>query len=243
MAKADLSQKTTRVLKFLMGVRHPAVASKMKDFGFTDGEFKKAWDLMEAASRAVRHSEPVRKVDPKLVKKLDSFENIWFGIAKATLAAHFPKVGAALFDRLSQKTGQEAALTVNAFLDRLREMERGEGRFAADGVAARALLEKRGLTPEVIADVEALRAQLRSIAPEGDVAPIAKVPDEALVHESALWAWYLEWGAIARIAVKDRRHLRGMGFLASKKSGQDGSWDEVEDEGATEGKEDDAAAE
>ena len=31
--------------------------------------------------------------------------------------------------------------------------------------------------------------------------------------EDALWAWYLEWGPVARSAITDKNHLRELGFL------------------------------
>jgi hypothetical protein len=36
-----------------------------------------------------------------------------------------------------------------------------------------------------------------------------------------LWGWYLEWSAIARVAVRDRRLLRALGFLNTTRLGAD----------------------
>jgi len=39
--------------------------------------------------------------------------------------------------------------------------------------------------------------------------------------EAAMWAWYLEWSQIARVAIKQRSLLKELGFLAARRGGED----------------------
>lgn len=222
-----MGQKADRVYKFLMGARHPKVTHALAGFGFSDANMQDGWARVEACAELARVEEGSAGPSPKLVAQLDAFENVWLTVAKATLKANYPEVHDALLGNLWQSTGRDAAMTVGTFLKRLREMEAGTGAFAADGAAARALLSERGLTEKVVAEAEVLIAMIKTTA---------KV-DEALIELKAkrekatahAWNWYLEWSAIARIAVKDRRLLRSMGFLNGSGAKEDSEdLDEVE---------------
>ncbi len=67
------------------------------------------------------------------------------------------------------------------------------GRADPDG---RALLARIGRAPDALAedDLEAHDREARVAA------------------EQHLWSWYLEWSSLARIAIRDRRLLRSLGF-------------------------------
>ena len=36
-----------------------------------------------------------------------------------------------------------------------------------------------------------------------------------------MWAWYLEWSQIARVAIKQRSLLKELGFLTTRRGGED----------------------
>jgi hypothetical protein len=55
-------------------------------------------------------------------------------------------------------------------------------------------------------------------------------PEEEQAAEDDLWNWYLEWGGIARNVVSDRRLLRNLGFLQSRRSSDDDIADEIDDD-------------
>lgn len=57
--------------------------------------------------------------------------------------------------------------------------------------------------------------------------------------EEALWAWYLEWGGIARLVVSDRRALRAMGFLSRRRAGGDEAEEDLDEAGDSDGATDD----
>ncbi len=227
MANLKIGQKPARVLKFMMGVRHPHVTNRMAAFGFTEADLQEAWSRMEAVTRSTLTESAPTSPDPKLVQKLDDFENVWFAVAKASLASRYPDVHSALFAKLPQATGRDVAITVRTFLGRLREMETGAGAFAENGPEARALLAERGLSETIVDDAAGLALELEKFAKVDNTATGTKEQQEAAIAH--LWDWYLEWGAIARIAVKDRRYLKAMGFLTGKKGGDDSDSDSDSD--------------
>lgn len=92
---------------------------------------------------------------------------------------------------------------------------------AATDEASRAAvvkLESRGATAAVLDD---LRAMLEKVTTVAD-APVAPAPtaQELSAREAdaeAMWAYYLEWSAIARVAIKDRAVLRALGFGSARR--------------------------
>jgi len=211
--KLTIGQKAMRVVKFLMGLRHPQVVKALAQHGFTQEQVQRGWALLGGLTE-VSFDGLEREPGPNTLVELDRFENTWFPIARATLAHHYPEVGAALFRNLPQTQGREVAVTVAIFLDRLGRMQRGEGEFGVAGPAARRLLAERGLRGTALAEGAALIESLQTVRP---IEPLRIDREREQQAEAALWAWYLEWSAIARVAIRDRRMLRALGFLNSKR--------------------------
>jgi hypothetical protein len=90
-----------------------------------------------------------------------------------------------------------------------------EASLGAQGREARELLGARGLTADVIQAAQSMLTALGTAEPVQQSKPVDVAAQEAA--ESAMWAWYLEWGEIARVAVTDRRLLRELGFLKTKR--------------------------
>jgi hypothetical protein len=65
--------------------------------------------------------------------------------------------------------------------------------------------------------------------PPGEPVVDATAIEEA---ERTLWAWYLEWSAIARQVIQDGRLLREMGFGAKRRGSSEGEGDAEETEAA-----------
>jgi hypothetical protein len=80
---------------------------------------------------------------------------------------------------------------------------------------ARALLARRGLTPETVGVARALLARISSMD-EDDPRPGMTRIDRDAARD--VWNWYLEWSHIARVTIRDRRLLRAMGFHREKAS-------------------------
>jgi hypothetical protein len=219
--------KANRVLTFLMGLRHPQVARAMIQYGFSQVHLDQGWQNVRDVTRIrLGKQEPTR--DPRTIEVLDKFENVWVVVSKAVLQHRYPQVHDALFRNLKQGSGDTVALTVMTFLSRLGEMEAGEGEYSEDGPQAREELRARGLTDEIVAEAQAHTKSLSAwIEPLEEDVDSKKEREES---EERMWAGYKEWGAIARVAITDRRLLRGLGYLSPKKASR--GEEEVDDDSA-----------
>jgi len=223
MAKVTRRQKAVRTLEFLMGLRNPRIQSALVPFGLSTEVLTEGHQLLRQATDAQLDAElPVQQ--PGLTERLDVFENTWFPIAKLVLERHFPKAGQYLFRELLQTSGTDLVVSVGTFVDRYRRLESGKSPVGAAGEQAVRLLAKRGLTQEVLADVEATLAEV--VQPRE---PLGATTSAAARErsEQAMWSWYLEWSGIARVAITDRNLLRVLGFLKSKgaKAEQEASYE------------------
>src|SRR5690606_7091071 len=150
---------------------------------------------------------------PAILRDLDRWENERFPIASATLQRHHPEVHARVFLNLSQTEGAAVLISVGTFVKRIAELTRAEHGYGQEGKDARKLLSHRGLTPAVIAEAKALLEQFSTIE-EQPAEPVDLEEERARFEaaEAAMWAWYLEWGQIARATIKERALLRRLGF-------------------------------
>ncbi len=208
--------KAAHVMKFLMGIRNPRIASALAAHGFRDADLQEGWALMNTVGR-VKLDAHGAVADTNLIVMADQWENKWFPIAAATLERRFPAVHAQLFKNLSQTEGPAVAVSVRTFIDRFDQMAAGAGTYGAEGPKAKAVLEERGLTPSEINNARALLESLGKVETV-DAAMAGQDPKAREKAENDLWAWYLEWSQIARIAVTQRALLKQMGFLPSRKS-------------------------
>ena len=233
--KLTLGQKVGRVIKLLLGIRKRRIAGPLVAHGFTQEDLEQGWTLLRGVSAtridAVPYKSPPR---PNALAELDTFENFWFPIARATLQFRFPAVYERLFLNLGQAEGPAVIISVVTFIDRFVNLDKNEaGESDPKGADAKALLEKRGLKPEVIAKAQGLIEELGTI----EKATLLDIEDEAarLVEaEDKLWAWYLEWSTIARKAITDRRLLKSLGFLRSAGAKAEEEELEIEEQGETE---------
>lgn len=213
MARLTIGQKAQRVLRMLMGLRHPRVATSLAAYGFNQTQLNEGWDYLRAVSGQRLAERGPRLVEPAMLERLDTFENRWFPIAQATLRRHHPEVGDWLFLNLAQTAGLEVIVSVGTFVQRLNAMER---QALPGAVEARALLAQRGLGGEELAEIERLLAKLPGVQePAPHAGPSV---EEQQAAEAAMWSWYLEWSQIARVAIHDRRLLRALGFRATSRA-------------------------
>lgn len=215
MGRSTIGQKATRTLQLMLALRNPNIARQLARHGFTEADLEKGMSLLFALTRG-RLGEPPKVVgpDPQLVRELDAWENKWLPIVSAVLAANHPEAREAVFLNLSQTSGAEVVVSVGTFLDRLEQLPRSEeeGGLGRDGKAARDLLARRGLTREVAAQARDMIARVPTIAASEEIASDER-SEADIEAERQLWNWYLEWSAIARAVITDRRLLRQMGFL------------------------------
>ena len=210
MTRKTDRQKAGRVLVFLFGVRHPRVWAALLERGFSAEEYDEGWRRLRALADARYAGVVVEEPREDVVGALDAWENTWFPVIDASLRHRFPDEHARLLASLSQTSGIGVVLSVGALLERLEALsraQRGRSRQAYD------LLQKRGLTSQVIARAQSLLDRLTKLAPMRKQAkrPVAAFSEERALQD--LWAWYLEWSRLARLVVTDRRLLRALGFL------------------------------
>ena len=207
-----------------MGTTHPRILGLLTSYGWTQQERELGWKLLRGAcdGRMVMPEMPTR--DREAVERLDELEDRWFPIAGAALAHRCPKIRDEVFLNLSQTDGPEVIITVATLVARIRKLEQGD----AQHKEARALLANRGLTDATLAEAD---TYLQRVEPFGEpqVVDIEELRQSRKGAEDAMWAWYQEWGTIARTAINNRWLLQQLGFV-SRPSGGDGAViDEVDE--------------
>lgn len=213
MAKLRVGQKAHRVLDFLVGVGHRDARRALEGLGFTDADLEEGWKRLRALSYVSALGPSETAADPLI--ELAAWESRWFPICEVVLRLNFPAVHAVVFHKLRRTEGPEVVMGVTTLLDRLEAIARPEedGGLGEEGRRARALLEKRNLTGEVLAQGRRLLARIgqEPDAPSEDELD-AQDREARTAAEQHLWSWYLEWSALARLAISDRRLLRSLGF-------------------------------
>lgn len=244
MARLTIGQKAERVILLLLGLRKNKVAAALVAHGFSDADLEEGFKLLRRVTRTrLGVIEQIAAAEPGLVTAIDDWENKWFPIADATLKRHHPAAHAWLFRNLAQTQGPAVLVSVGTFVERWENLSKSKDKGGPDegGDDAKKLLAKRGLTKAVIDEAKDLlvRAGKVESAVEAEASPL---DDEDFAKaEADLWAWYLEWSAIAQIAIKNRRLLRELGFRRSAGKGKGEAEESEGEEG--EGEEEDGSGE
>jgi hypothetical protein len=223
MARLTTRQKALRVVDFLLGLRHEGVAAALSQHGFTPEELAEGWQLVAAmTSDAFAEREAAEPVSDVLAA-LTAWEREWFPITAAALRARHPRLHAAMFDHLGPTEGNAIIFTVGTFLTRLAQLD-----STAAGKEARKLLAARGLDARVVAEATSRLASIRALdVPASGSLSEREFADRDAEREAALWSWYLEWSAVARVAIHDKHQLRALGF---RPDGSGSATDEPEPE-------------
>jgi hypothetical protein len=217
--KLTVGQKAMRVAMFLIGLRYVAIAQRMAQFGLTLAVRRQGWGLVQALSSG-RLNLPDKAPNPKLLRELDGWENMWFPIIEATLQANFPVAHEIVFRNLAQSSGAAVVFVVGNLISRIDGLSRSPaegGVGALEAAQIKALLGTRGIDETILNEGRAMLAQLEEVEVDTRIEGIT--PEEEAAAEDAMWRWYLEWSAIARVVITDRRQLRALGFLRNA-SGQ-----------------------
>lgn len=218
MSKTRLNEKSMKTGKLLCGLRNARIARHLKPFGLTSKTLEHGWDLFLKASEArlnLAVSKPA--TESKALTELDGFEDRWIPVAKIVLESQYPAIAETLFAELSLTDSKSTEVSVAIFLDRLEAMAEGAEPFGKDGPVAREYLRTRGLTDEIVAGALAERDKMQAVEDTTATGPGAEDAKAAEAAEAAMWAFYLEWSALARHAIKDGNLLRILGF--KKRSG------------------------
>jgi hypothetical protein len=140
-----------------------------------------------------------------------------------------PDAYAALFQTQKLPSGASVVLRMGLFLEHLEALDRSQaqGGLGAAGAAAKQLLEQRRLGPTLIAQAREAVARRMALGVESEL-ELLDDPARQSRAEEELWAWYLEWSAIGRMAIRDKRLLRALDLL----HGASGKAPQGSDEGA-----------
>jgi hypothetical protein len=212
----SIGAKGNRVLTFIAAIRDPEIAARLAEAGYDQAVAEEGWALVHTHADARLGIRALLSSDD--LELLDALENRSFPIVKAALARHFPEVHDEVFLNLPRASGRDLIVTVKLFIERIEVAYGGP-----DGGAVAELLATRGFTSDVVAEAKSLLARLTTLAETSDGVQVA-VDLEAT--EAAMWAWYLEWSAIARALIDARGQLRRLGFLQS--ATRPGTLDELE---------------
>lgn len=216
MPRLTTRQKAERVMSLLLGLRHPEVAEILAQSGFEQADLDDGFDRIKALTDgSLERRAPRQGVRSGTLARLDAWENRWFPVIDASLRARHPEVHAWLVGGLRQTSGNTVAPVMMMLAERLVTLP-VEPSLGAEGKAARALLEKRGLTAAVLQEALDLIDGLKR--PETSRPYIEPDVQGQQKAEASLWAWYLEWSTIARAGIKDKRLLRECGLSAAKKA-------------------------
>lgn len=160
MSRLRTSEQADRVLRFIHGLRNTCIATQLAQFGFSQKDLDRGWTLMRQSVGERLLAAPNRVADPRTLDLLDSWENIWFSVAQATLAYEYPAVEQKVFLNIGQTSGVELIITVGTFVDRFEALASG----TEEEKAAHALLVGRGFDERTVKQAKDLLLELASIS-------------------------------------------------------------------------------
>ncbi|NUP12448.1 MAG: hypothetical protein HOW73_40910 [Polyangiaceae bacterium] len=163
----------SRAARFLAMVPSPMFGLLCRRAGYRDKDHEQLWDLYRKASGGFRPLEhffgQVTDAQPygamrSWLAELDAFENTWLPRTRVIMQRVVPRdrrarfVGAFFSALEQQPRGPRVMFSVPLLLDRIRQLRTSTEPFARDVAEA---LEERGLTPELLARVDDVIAQVQ----------------------------------------------------------------------------------
>lgn len=210
------------MLALLVASQKKKIAKVLAAHGFTPDEYAKGWALFKNAV-GVSFSTPATTStggQNNDLTALDAWENKWFPIISAVLQANFPAVYDRVFLNLSQTGGVWLIPSVEMLLERLAALSDEDA--SQEDKDARDLLTKRGVDQTVVDEAKQLIENLKTLdeqtkGDEADSEDDDSVQDAKKAAkkaaEEAMWSFYKEWSAIARVVIKSKKELKSLGFL------------------------------
>lgn len=227
----------SRVVKFLMSLKHPKVLLLLATRGFDQKEREKGWKLFDkAAGRMIDMSAVIQVTSAptnELLLEIDRWENEWFDVADGSLKYNYPEIHAIIFKNLSKTTGLKLMVSVPTMLRRLEDLEKKTDSTSKEAMA---LLEKRGLNIDVRDKGQKLIDKAKDASVFEIPAPTEASQEEQKQAAKDMWHWYLEWAQIGRIVVPSKRLRIMMGISSISRADEEENEEveEVEEEGTGE---------
>ena len=224
VSRQVLLETPPRALKFVTGVcTSTPVRNRLATRGYNGSTNDLIWELIHLASgRSSSSFVPVSTEDVAArdaAVEVDLWDEPTFRIARVALKYDHPDACDYVFHDLEPASGADSLVSVTTFLDRLDELESGEGRKKTRKAdhAALAKLAEREITPEQRARMRAL-VQTATRWTEASPEPVPDATrEEALLKLRAL---YEEWSEIAKVVIRRRADLIRLGLAKRGGSGK-----------------------
>ena len=217
-SRQTLEGVPARVLDFLMGVgKSLALRAALEQKGYGQDEHDYAWERLKLLGAlpkpvAALHDKAVQEA----VMELDQYDDKNFPPIKAALDRSFPAQSRFVFKDLSVQQGSASVVAVETLLDRLDQLESGQGRPKSEhksDLAALSLLAKRGYPSEERARVRKLVATARTVNP----APETVSDEQRYKVLLELYWWLKDWSEQTKRSVTKKGLLIQAGLASRKK--------------------------
>ncbi|HSC87188.1 MAG TPA: hypothetical protein VLC09_07960 [Polyangiaceae bacterium] len=210
--KRTMKQKAEAALGLLLGMRLPEVIGALEPHGFGP-------HVVSEGFESLRRLATARGPAPTPVERLPNLSQVeelqsWFLVARRVLGRRHPEVAVALLSNLRRRRGIQVHPLLRVFFERLDRLEAGDPIYGPRASEARAALAARGLDARE-------RARCRRLLDDALAMRPPRSPDAAQSERERealdeLWRWYLEWSAIARLAVVSPNARRALGLERSE---------------------------
>jgi hypothetical protein len=201
-----------------------AISTAMSSRGYTEADQNEGWSLLHAATLYGHFAGQAitEAAGRKAIEEIDAADEAVFRVISATLGRRFPEQGELVLAGIGAVRGAGAVLHMGILLDRLDQLESGQGRDAATRArdqAALTVLASRRITPDERARLRKLVETAKRVAPTL-ASPSAREEQERkrIAGLVALRDWFLEWSEIARVVVKRRDVLIRMGLANQRRA-------------------------
>lgn len=211
-----------RVLAFLAAVAaEPEIRRRLEGAGYdprVDG--RQAWRLLEnVVEPPLGRVEEVHSDAFDAMRSLEAWLDPHLRRIGAALAHHHPDAQAFVMHGLAPAEGAGAVLMARALLDRLDVLESGGGDARPGDEGALATLARRGFGPDVRRQLRGLVARAQRWSPPQEQP--RRGADLDAVH-AALYAWWCDWSATARVVITRRDHLIRLGLATRRRPARAG---------------------
>jgi hypothetical protein len=205
VSKETLEATPARAVRLIQGIGSSLlVRALLLPHGFTRADLEEGWSLLRDACGV---SDAETEVDPaaaaEAVRTVDEWDERGFTIVRATISHRYPQQASFLLAGLDAAEGSAAAVGVASLLDRLDALESDPRREETrdDDLAALSLLAQRGLDQ---AERDRLRAHIDTVRRALGSSDGSTRTEEGnqLARLTRLRAWYDEWVAVCRVALR-----------------------------------------
>jgi hypothetical protein len=198
------AQARSRALELLTGLAdNPHIRNKMKLVGWSPAEHARGRAMLMRVLEESAEAPTITGERRRANLELHAWLTTAYARTEATLTYRFPDMASEVLGAAGVGPENEAVPNAHAFLDRLDALAESKA-----GRAVLSVLETRGVTKEDRAHARKLLQE--ALAEEPDVEDTT--PQRRAV-EAELYAWVMEWSALARSVLTRRVDLQRLGLV------------------------------